>query len=160
MKFYEPAEYQERVEKLFERVKSDIFNSVAFSRFEHIGASSIKNSVSKGDLDIFVGVDRDRFNEAIAKLKEHGFYEKSNTLRTDELCMLITEKYNYDVALQVVVNGSEFEDFIVFRDFMLQRPDLVEELNQLKRTCRSLESEQYRKIKSEWVENIIKGIMK
>jgi GrpB-like predicted nucleotidyltransferase (UPF0157 family) len=155
MKFFEPEEYQDKVNELFERVREDVFKYISNSRFEHIGASSIRGSVSKGDLDIFVGVRKDQFDLTIEKLKGIGFTEKENTLRTNELCMMITDQYNYDVALQVVVNGSEFEDFIIFRDFMISRPDLMKELNELKRRCSGLDPSEYRKVKSKWVENII-----
>ena len=32
--------------------------------------------------------------------------------------MTVTERFNYDVTTQVDVNGSQFEDFIKFRDLM------------------------------------------
>lgn len=155
MLFLEPEEYQLRVDKLFKEVRSDVLKLVSCSRFEHIGASSVTGSVSKGDLDIFFGVDKNEFHQTIDRLKEIGFTEKENTLRTDELCMMVTEKYNFDVALQIVVSGSEFEDFVNFRDFMISRPDLVEELNELKRNCRGFAPEEYRSVKSKWIENII-----
>ena len=72
--------------------------------------------------------------------------------------MMVTDKYNYDVAIQIVVNGSEFEDFIKFRDFMMTRPDLVEELNVLKRSCSDFTPDEYRAKKSNWVEGILKNI--
>lgn len=156
MKFYESSEYQEKVGKLFDQVKREIYPMIPYVRFEHIGASSIKGSVSKGDLDIFIGVSNDMFQATLNTLLKAGFREKQDTLRTDELCMMITDKYNHDVALQVVVNGSEFEDFIMFRDFMITRPDLVEELNHLKRSSKGLDPDDYRQRKSEWVENIFK----
>ena len=155
MKFLEPSEYQEKVATLYKQVKQDVYGLIPYARFEHIGASSISGSVSKGDLDIFVGVEKNKFDITIEKLKVAHFYEKENTLRTDELCMMITDRYNYDVAIQVAVNGSQFEDFIKFRNFMQSRPDLVLELNQLKRDCSGLSSDEYRKIKSKWVERII-----
>ncbi len=155
MIFLEPEEYQEKVNLLFEKVLSDLAGKVNLSRLEHIGASSIAGSVSKGDLDIFLGIDKSMFDITIGDLKNAGFVEKVGTLRTDDLCMMITEKYNYDVAIQVVVNGSEFEDFIKFRDFMISRPDLVEELNKLKRESQGLIPSDYRKKKSNWVESVI-----
>ena len=158
MRLFEPEEYQDKVNILFENVRVDVLNHISNLRFEHIGASSIKGSVSKGDLDIFAGVERDQFNLTIKKLRDIGFTEKENTLRTSELCMMVTDKYNYDVAIQVVVNGSEFEDFIKFRDFMRTRPDLVEELNTLKRSCSDLTPEEYRAMKSIWVEGILRSL--
>jgi GrpB-like predicted nucleotidyltransferase (UPF0157 family) len=156
MKFYEQSEYEEKVNSIFELLKRDLLENKISSRVEHIGASSISGSVSKGDLDVFVGVEKENFNHALEGIKELGFYEKEDTLRTDELCMLVTDKYNHDVAIQLVVNGSEFEYFISFRDFMRAHPKLVEELNQLKRDCAGLESDDYRSVKSKWVEKIIK----
>ncbi len=80
MIFFEPEEYQSRVSELFETVKSDVLQYISDVRLEHIGASSIKGAVSKGDLDIFVGVEKGQFNLVIKKLKEIGFTEKKNTL--------------------------------------------------------------------------------
>lgn len=155
MIFLEPEEYQEKVNSLFKRVKADLEKKLDINRLEHIGASSIKSSVSKGDLDIFLGVESEMLNSTIKNLTRIGFVEKKDTLRTDELCMMTIDRYNHDVAIQVVVNGSEFEDFIKFRDFMISRPDLVEELNTLKRSCEGFTLEEYREVKSAWVENII-----
>lgn len=155
MIFLESEEYQEKVNSLFKRVKTDLEEKLDINRIEHIGASSIKGAVSKGDLDIFLGVDKDKFKETITNLKNLGFAEKQDTLRTDELCMMVADRYNYDVAIQVVVNGSKFEDFIKFRDLMSSRPDLVKELNDLKRKSQGLEPAKYRSIKSKWIENII-----
>lgn len=69
--------------------------------------------------------------------------------------MMVTDKYNYDVAIQIVVNGSEFENFIKLRDLLNSRPDLVEELNVLKRNCRGFSPEKYRELKSNWVEKVL-----
>lgn len=155
MNFFEPEEYQDKVNLLFNQVQKDLKEILEDKRFEHIGASAIKGAVSKGDLDIFLGVDRNNFRSTIEQLKQVDFREKENTLSTNELCMMITEKYNYDVAIQVVVNGSKFEDFIKFRDLLNSRPDLLEELNVLKRGCRGYTPEKYRETKSSWVEKIL-----
>ena len=58
------------------------------------------------------------FGDSIDKLKNFGFLEKKDTLQTDELRMLISNNFEKDVAIQVVVNGSAFEKFIFFRDLM------------------------------------------
>ena len=155
MLFLEPEEYQEKVHSIFLRVREDLKEKIDITRFEHIGASSIKGLVSKGDLDIFLGVDKDRFEQEISNLKDSGFYEKQDTLRNDELCMMVTDKYRYDVAIQVVVNGSKFENFLKFRDLLNNRDDLVEELNALKRRCHGMTPVEYRLSKSKWIENVI-----
>ncbi len=155
MEFLGRETYQAKVNELFLTIKKDITHLLSNCRFEHIGGSSIKGAVSKGDLDIFVGVNQEQFESIIMDLKNVGFTEKQGTLRTNQLCMLVTDKYNHDVALQVVVNGSEFENFLKFRDLMNSRPELVSEMNMFKRQCHGFSPEKYREVKSKWVENII-----
>ena len=70
-----------------------------------IGASSIPGAISKGDLDVFVGVARCRFDKSILLLGEIGFSEKQDTLRTPSLCMLESREYSYYVAVQLVENA-------------------------------------------------------
>ena len=60
------------------------------------------------------------------------------------------------VAVQLVVNGSQFEDFITFRDLLRFNSKLLDEYNNLKRDSSGMSSEKYREKKSIWVENILK----
>ncbi|WP_371317042.1 GrpB family protein [Aeromonas sp. sia0103] len=46
------------------------------ARVEHIGASSIPLAISKGDLDIFIGVESDELEAAVQLLTTLGFQEK------------------------------------------------------------------------------------
>lgn len=113
MKFYSADRYQKICEDNYIHYNNLIKNLLPNARVEHIGASSIPLAISKGDLDIFVGVDSSDFEKAIQSLMTLDFREKKDTLRTTELCMLESNK-NDNVALQVVVNGSEFEFFCHF----------------------------------------------
>lgn len=60
-----------------------------------------------------------------------------------------------DVAIQLVENGSSFEDFIRFRDLMNARPDLVQNYNELKIRCTGLGEDDYREIKSKFIEDVL-----
>ncbi len=57
MKFYPAEQYQAACNELFVRYERDIKTLIPNARVEHVGASSIPFAVSKGDLDIFVGVE-------------------------------------------------------------------------------------------------------
>lgn len=154
MKFYKESEYREACEELFQRYKASILNVIPRARVEHVGASAVPGAISKGDLDIFVGVNTERFIESIALLKPLGFSEKSETLRTTELCML--ESVTENVALQVVVNGSRFEFFIDFREKLKASAVLLDQYNQLKLMCIGLSEERYRELKSEFIEQVLR----
>jgi len=152
MKFLKSTEYQTSCINRFDFYKIEVQKLLPKARIEHIGASAIPNAVSKGDLDIFIGVTD--LENAVVSLKMLDFSEKQDTLRTDELCML--ESFNEDVAFQVVTNDSKFESFLYFRDKLREDPKLVEEYNHLKRSCEGFNQDKYRKIKSEFIERILK----
>ncbi|MEC7308962.1 GrpB family protein [Vibrio gigantis] len=154
MKFYPAEQYQAACNELFVRYERDIKKLIPNARVEHVGASSIPSAVSKGDLDIFVGVDLGELEDVIERLTTLGFNEKLDTLRTPELCMLESTSGD-DVALQVVANGSEFECFLRFRDKLRANPALVEQYNTLKMSCEGWPQEEYRAKKSAFIDHVL-----
>ncbi|MEZ8863512.1 GrpB family protein [Vibrio splendidus] len=154
MKFYPAEQYQAACNELFVRYERDIKKLVPNARIEHVGASSIPFAVSKGDLDIFVGVELNELEDVIERLTTLGFNEKLDTLRTPELCMLESTSGD-DVALQVVANGSEFECFLRFRDKLRANPALVQQYNTLKMSCEGWPQEEYREKKSDFIEHVL-----
>ncbi|RIH72690.1 hypothetical protein BJG01_01625 [Vibrio splendidus] len=154
MKFYPAEQYQAACNELFVRYERDIKKLVPNARIEHVGASSIPFAVSKGDLDIFVGVELNELEDVIERLTTLGFNEKLDTLRTPELCMLESTSSD-DVALQVVANGSEFECFLRFRDKLRANPELVQQYNTLKMSCEGWPQEEYREKKSDFIEHVL-----
>lgn len=64
--------------------------------------------------------------------------------------------YKIDVGIQLVALESEFEKiFSTFRDVMNKNPSLVKEYNNLKNKSGGLDSEDYRAIKSKFIEKIL-----
>jgi GrpB-like predicted nucleotidyltransferase (UPF0157 family) len=154
MKFYSAEEYQPSCDDLYRRYQAKIQALLPRAVIEHIGASSIDNAVSKGDLDILVGVDGTELEGAVTSLKTLGFNEKLDTLRTPELCML-ESKSEDDVAFQVVAFGSEFDMFVTFRDKLRNNPLLVYEYNDLKVSCSGWPQDAYRLKKSAFIERVL-----
>ncbi|MFA0709906.1 GrpB family protein [Vibrio splendidus] len=143
MKFYPAEQYQAACNELFIRYERDIKKLIPNARVEHVGASSIPFAVSKGDLDIFVGVELGELEDVIGRLTTLGFTEKLDTLRTPELCMLESTSGD-DVALQVVsVIDYEWNlnvDSLVKLDYqhlliMILQILLYQELNRYKLWC-------------------------
>lgn len=154
MIFLEPEQYQQRCTQLFNSYKKEISTLLPFAKIEHIGSSAIPNAISKGDLDIYVEVKPDQFKFAIERLKTLNFIEKQNTLRTHELCMLESLN-NDDVAFQIVVTDSVFTFFLAFKNKLINSPTLVNEYNQLKLQCSHLDPDQYRTIKSDFINRVL-----
>jgi len=153
MKFYQEEIYRQNCIDLYSYYKEKVHYLIPSARIEHIGSSSVPGSISKGDLDIFVGVNLEDHEKSVITLTSLGFQIKEGTLKTPELCML--EKQDQNVALQVVANGSKYEFFIEFRDKLIESPELLKEYNELKMSCESLDAEEYRKIKSTFIERTL-----
>lgn len=154
MIFLEPEQYQQRCTQLFNSYQKDISTLLPFAKIEHIGSSAILNAISKGDLDIYIEVIPEQFKFAIEQLKTLNFIEKQNTLRTDELCMLESLN-NDDVAFQIVVTDSVFTFFLAFKNKLINSPTLVNEYNELKLQCSHLDPDQYRTIKSDFINRVL-----
>ncbi|WP_373883069.1 GrpB family protein [Acinetobacter pittii] len=154
MVFLEPEQYQQRCAQLFNSYQKDISTLLPFAKIEHIGSSAIPNAISKGDLDIYIEVMPEQFEFAIEQLKTLNFIEKQNTLRTHELCMLESLN-NDDVAFQIVVTDSVFTFFLAFKNKLINSPTLVNEYNELKLQCSHLDPDQYRTIKSDFINRVL-----
>ncbi|WPP86824.1 GrpB family protein [Acinetobacter pittii] len=154
MVFLEPEQYQQRCAQLFNSYHKAICALLPFAKIEHIGSSAIPNAISKGDLDIYIEVIPEQFEFAIEQLKTLNFIEKQNTLRTHELCMLESLN-NDDVAFQIVVTDSVFTFFLTFKNKLISSPTLVNEYNQLKLQCSHLDPDQYRTIKSDFINRVL-----
>lgn len=151
MKFLQAQEYQPRLVELFDRLSLELRGLLPDARIEHIGASSVPGAISKGDLDIFVGVQRGDFEEAIRRMNRLGYVQKTDTLQTSSLRMLVCDRFEVDVAVQLVEDDSEFEMFLKFRDFLLKDEDLLNKYNAMKLCCVGFDPDSYRRKKSRFI---------
>lgn len=155
VRFFKPEEFHDRLGLIFDLVRDRIIQSIPYIEVKHIGSSAIKGAISKGDLDILVRVEKDDFEETICKIQALGFEIKQDTFRSDTLCMLVTDEFDEDVAIQLIAKGSKFEDFVRFRDIMNANPALVEEYNRLKLAAEGLPEDVYRARKSDFIESLL-----
>jgi len=158
VKFLLPDEYQPVATHLFERVAEEVRRHIPESRIEHVGASAVPGAISKGDLDVFVGVPWERFEKTVDTLERLGYSVKADTLRTESLCMLETYRYKIPVVLQVVENGSRFEMFLTFRDALRRDAALLCQYNDMKRASEGLGEECYRAKKAAFIEDVLASL--
>ena len=156
MKVYEYETYIVNLMSIYKELEKNITDLLPLARIEHVGASSVEGCISKGDLDILVAVDKNQFEDSLNQIKSLGFYEKKETLRTNELCMLVTNMYEgEDVAIQLIVNDSNFENFIRFRDILRSDEKVLSQYNELKISSISLDQEEYRNRKNKFISSIL-----
>jgi GrpB-like predicted nucleotidyltransferase (UPF0157 family) len=152
MKLVAPEAYQPGLHRQYQRVAARLRLLVPCATVEHIGSSSVPGVVSKADLDVCLIVCVSQLEDVVQTLKRNGYTEKTNTLRTGELCMLVSDSPNDGHAVQVVASGSQFESFFVaFRNLLLASPELVAQYNQVKTEAAKRGSEHYREAKSRFI---------
>lgn len=159
MRLKQAVDYQPYALFVFQEVKQQLTLSIRECRIEHIGASAIPHAVSKGDLDICVIVNKGALEQTRCILLGMGYAEQQDTLRTEQLCMLVSPRTDIDLAIQIIEQGSEFEFFVQFRDILIANPQLVLEYNDLKEKNYKLDEDKYRQLKSEFIERILKPIV-
>ena len=155
MKLLEPGAYQPLAREIFDQLCPLIRRTLPAARIEHIGSSSIEGAVSKGDLDIFVGVEPGGFEGAVAAIESLGFRIKTESFRNESLCPFESDAYPLPVGLQLVTNRSEFESFLVFRNRMNTDGNLRSEYNRLNRQASDLSDDEYRRVKSQFIESVL-----
>ena len=153
MTFLAPEEYQPKCRNRFVSLARRLSTMLPHARIEHIGASSIDGAISKGDLDVFVGVKPDNHQQTVELLAAVGYTVKLDTHRDESMCML--EHADNDVALQVVANGSQYEYFITFRDALNRDPNLVSQYNALKNRHQGAYAATYRLAKSKFIQGVL-----
>lgn len=62
---------------------------------------------------------------------------------------------NDDVAFQIVATDSVFTFFLTFKNKLISSPKLVNEYNELKLQCSHLDLDQYRTIKSDFINRVL-----
>lgn len=153
--FLEPDAYQPLAEAVYQEIATRIRAVLPSATIEHVGSSAIPGAISKGDLDVFVGVSRGDFQEAVEAIQQLGFRVKLDTLRTEQLCPFESKNYPLDVGIQLIVLGSRFEFFIWFRDLARRDRALLCRYNQLKRDATPLSDSAYRALKSKFIEEVL-----
>ena len=153
MTFLAPEEYQPKCRSRFVSTARKLSTMLPHARIEHLGASSIDGAISKGDLDISVGVKAGNHQQTVMFVEGVGYTVKLDTHRDESLCML--EHADNADALQVVVNGSQYECFITFREALNRDPNLVSQYNALKNRHQGANVQIYRLAKSEFIRGVL-----
>jgi GrpB-like predicted nucleotidyltransferase (UPF0157 family) len=157
MRLLDTSDYQPRAAAIYDSLAAEFQLLLPGAVIEHIGSSAIPGAVSKGDLDVFIGVSADQFEQAAATIERVGFRLKPETLQTTQLHHFVTDRYPMDVTVQLVDLGSEFEFFRTFRDLLNRGQGLRNRYNAVKHGAADLDEEGYRECKTQFIEETLRA---
>jgi len=149
--FVNEQEIREKIVNLFQTEKEKLQKLLPNSNIEHVGGTSVPNSMTKGDLDINIRVSEENFNDSIECLKKIYQINQPNNW-TDGFASFKDD--NIDLGVQLTVNDSADDLFVKQRDFLKSHPGKVLELNKVKLFFEGKSMDEYRKAKGEFFKNL------
>ncbi len=125
---------------------------------EHIGSTSIKNSIAKPIIDICIGIgDHSTGFECVEKLESLGYkylreygVEGRNYFRTDSDCVKVH-------IHMFEVESDQYLNHILFRDYLNCHPEELQKYNELKEQLKeeTLSREEYTRRKEPLINEIL-----
>jgi len=147
---------------LFERANA--FANAAIARLQsllgpeteisHVGATAVPGCITKGDVDLVVHVGSHEYLSARAILDQH-FEKNVGSPRDDCFASFADDTGSFPLGIQLVVRGSEYDNFRSFSDQLRQSDELRAAYNALKRSFVGAEMDDYRKAKADFIEETL-----
>ena len=152
--YFKPtSNFRDKTNELFRKQKNIISDLIPSAEIQHIGSTAIPTSITKGDLDINVRVQKENFKPAIETLKNH--YEINQLENwTENFASFKSKISGVDFGVQLTIVGSSTDDFVKLRDILIKNPDLIKEFNLMKQTYNGKDMEEYRKEKGKFFERL------
>lgn len=152
--FRPSSDFTDLANKIFEEQKRKIIERLPSADIQHVGSTSIPNSLTKGDLDITVRVPAEKFKQATDVLKS--MYEINQPENWSEVFASFKDEKSLgiDFGVQLVIQNSKSDDFVKLRDILLENPQLVEELNSIKMKYEGKSMGNYRKEKADFFQRL------
>jgi GrpB-like predicted nucleotidyltransferase (UPF0157 family) len=138
-------------------VESSLRQLLPDCQIEHVGATSMPDGVTKGDVDLSVRVSADLFDEAVDLLRgRFDIAQPDNWTAT--YASFSDQSLALPVGLQVSVIGSSDDFLVPLRDLMRSDAELRHQYDRVKRDAASLGPDGYWAAKNAFLEPIVSQI--
>jgi GrpB-like predicted nucleotidyltransferase (UPF0157 family) len=153
MKLRPEESTRDQVGRRFASLRDELGALIPGSEIQHIGATSVPGSLTKGDLDVLVSVPSEHFSSASAKLKSRFAINQPEVWSDSYASFEEKPAGPIAVGVQLVARGSQDEAiFIGWRDLLIADPDLLRRYNELKRRKAGRDRDHYIAAKGRFIE--------
>ena len=149
------VEIRDAARAVFEEHRRRIGEELPDAEVEHVGATAVPGAWTKGDVDLLVRVDPERFGAAVVSLQRlYAVHQPGNWTPTLASFNAVGTS-DLPVGVQLVVAGSADDAlFGPFRDALIANPALLAEYNALKRSHDGEAYQTYTAVKGAFVEGV------
>jgi GrpB-like predicted nucleotidyltransferase (UPF0157 family) len=151
--FFEQSGFQEKAHNLFVKHRAMILERIPEADIQHVGSTSISESVTKGDLDIQVRVIHDYFKLAVEALSKL-YALNAGSEQTEYFRAFKDDDTDPPLGIQLTVINSELDLFWKLRDVLNMNEAYRNKYNQLKMNFDGKSMDDYREAKNlsfEWL---------
>lgn len=136
---------------LFEEVAAELRALLPYADIQHVGSTAVPGSCTKGDLDIVVRVERERFAVAEQVLAAR-FEPNTGSTGSEVFAAFLDSSTDPDLGVQLVVVGTNDDnDFVKWREQLRCDPVLRAKYDELKQRFEGKSMDRYREEKSEFI---------
>jgi GrpB-like predicted nucleotidyltransferase (UPF0157 family) len=150
VRFSSSAEIFQAAEQLYSVVERRISAALPNAEIRHVGSTAIYGCLTKGDLDVLVRVDQERFQEADRALSKM-FARNEGSDRTDSFSAFADKSASPDLGVQLVVQGSAHDKFTDWIDRLKNDEKLRVSYDDLKARFHGKDMNAYRVAKDEFI---------
>jgi GrpB-like predicted nucleotidyltransferase (UPF0157 family) len=148
------AELASTAEAIFSELELSLQESLPESQIEHVGATSMPDGVTKGDVDLNLRVPADRFDETVDVLRGRFDIAQPHNW-TSTYASFTDPSRGLPVGLQVTVIGSADDFLVPLRDLLRSDAELRHEYDQVKRDAAALGPDGYWAAKNAFLTEVL-----
>lgn len=153
VEFSDGIEIRAKILSAFSVESNTLSEILPYAEVNLVGASSVSGLLNKGDVDINIRVERDKFSLA-EKILAENFVREERFSKEGEFAAFSDEIHGVPVDLFLCSFNSEYDFFVPVREFLRSSAIARESLNALKSQFHGCPMEQYRAAKDDFFTRI------
>jgi GNAT superfamily N-acetyltransferase len=140
------------IERVLDTVGRELPRLVPGVTVEHVGATSLPDGVTKGDVDVNVRVGPKRFGEVVAALSRR--FEVAQPHHWTATYASFADRLELPLGIQVTVEGSDDDFLVPLRDRLLDDAPLRRAYDEVKRAAAPAGSDAYWRAKNDFLRGL------
>lgn len=128
------------------------------AEIEHIGSTAIPGTLTKGDIDVVLRISATDFADVITALRQVYAEAQRENWTADFASFKDDQTGPLPFGIQVVVRGTENDDFVRLRDLLRTEADARSRYNAVKQAHADADFEAYWRAKDRLIRELLAGV--